>query len=190
MCYSGVMIQQWYTVCGKILKGENIGEWIVIHQFFTLQIPNIILNKINTVWRIANFLPSKYFTLQIFYPPIKQFTITGSIPNVLINIVPLKCNIQVATRGYSHILYSRVCTHACLALASLHIRVCLALASLHVWVCLALVSLHVCTCFVCTSLHVGVCFLYAKLSKLNNSLHAPVTFKTATFINLLMEWVI
>ena len=48
------------------------------------------------------------------------------------HMVPLKCNVPLATRGYSRALYSRVCTYARVALASLHIRACLALASLHV----------------------------------------------------------
>ena len=101
--------------------GGKFGEWIVICQIFTLQ----IFYLTNTVWQIANFLPSKLpFTLQTITPPrrikmeqvaqnvsnycgfrllysngrrivrisylpftIKQFTITGSIPNVLINMI-------------------------------------------------------------------------------------------------------
>ena len=85
--------------------------------------------------------------------------------------------------------HTRLLTHT--ILASLHVCVCLALASLHVHACLALTSLHVCACLVCASLLVHVCFLCARLLELNdNSLHMPDTFKTATFINSLTEWVI
>ena len=79
----------------------------------------------------------------------------------------------------------------CTVLASLHVRTCFALMSLHVYACLVLASLHVRVCLVCASLHMHVYFLHTRLRELNdNSLYTPDTFKTAMFINSLIERVI